>query len=114
MGKYKRCCFQKGFTYQLDDQTGDVIRAVPLNHEARTEFEAAMEVQRQKFVAKFGREPGPDDPILFDVDEDKVREDTADAMRAAGIAPALIYAYESRGGERTRPYEEPSSPWQAA
>jgi hypothetical protein len=23
--KYKHCCFQKGFTYQLDDETGEVI-----------------------------------------------------------------------------------------
>jgi hypothetical protein len=40
---------------------------------------------------------GPDDPIFFDLDEDKLREDTADAMRAAGISPALIYAYEETG-----------------
>jgi len=95
--KYKRCCFQKGFAYQLDDETGDVIRAVPLNHEARTELKAAMAVQRDKFIARFGREPGPDDPIFFDLDEDQLREDTADAMRAAGISPALIYAYEETG-----------------
>jgi hypothetical protein len=31
------------------------------------------------------------------LDEDKLREDTADAMRAAGISPALIYAYEETG-----------------
>jgi hypothetical protein len=95
--KYKRCCFQKGFTYRVDDETGEVVRAVPLNHEAQTELKAAMAVQRDKFIAKFGREPGPDDPIFFDVDEDKVREDTPDAMRAAGIPPALIYAYEKTG-----------------
>jgi SEC-C motif len=95
--KYKRCCFQKGFTYQVDDETGEVIRAVPLNREARTELDNALAVQREKFIAKFGREPGPDDPIFFDLDEDKLREDTANAMRAAGIAPALIYAYEETG-----------------
>ena len=95
--KYKRCCFQKGFTYQVDDETGEVIRAVPLNREARTEIDNAVAVQREKFIAKFGREPGPDDPIFFDLDEGKLRADTADAMRAAGIAPALIYAYEETG-----------------
>ena len=31
------------------------------------------------------------------LDEDKLREDTANAMRAAGISPALIYAYEETG-----------------
>ena len=56
-----------------------------------------MAVQREKFIAKFGREPGPDDPIFFDLDEDKLRDDTASAMRAAGIRPALIYAYEETG-----------------
>ena len=87
----------EGFTYRIDDETGEVVRAVPLNHEARTELEAAMAVQRDKFVATFGREPGPDDDLFFDLDEDKLREDTAEAMRAAGIAPALIYAYEETG-----------------
>jgi hypothetical protein len=95
--KYKHCCFQKGFTYQLDDETGEVIRAVPLTREALSELENSVAAQREKFIAKFGREPGPDDPIFFDLDEDKLREDTADAMRAAGISPALIYAYEETG-----------------
>lgn len=95
--KYKRCCFLKGISYQLDDETGEVVRAVPLTPEARDELGSAVAVQREKFIAKFGREPGPDDPIFFDLDEDKVRADTADAMRAAGISPALIYAYEETG-----------------
>ena len=57
--KYKHCCFQKGFTYQLDDQTGEVIRAVPLNHEARTELEAAMEVQRRSSSRSSAANPAP-------------------------------------------------------
>jgi len=95
--KYKRCRFLKGITYQVDDETGEVVRSVPLNAEARNELERAVAVQREKFIAKFGREPGPDDPSFFDLGEDTLREDTADAMRAAGIAPALIYAYEETG-----------------
>jgi hypothetical protein len=58
----------------------------------RTSPVLALVVQREKFIARFGREPGPDDPIFFDLDEDKLREDTANAMRAAGIRLALIYA----------------------
>jgi hypothetical protein len=95
--KYKRCCFLKGITYQLDDETGEVVRAVPLTPEARTELDSAVAVQREKFIANFGREPGFDDPIFFELDEDKLREDTANAMRAAGVSPALIYAYEETG-----------------
>lgn len=95
--KYKRCCFLKGFHFYRDDATGEVIRSVPLNAEARSELDTALAAQREKFIAKFGREPGPDDPIFFDLDEDKLRDDTANAMRAAGIRPALIYAYEETG-----------------
>jgi hypothetical protein len=95
--KYKRCCFTKGFHFYLDEETGEVLRSVPLNQEARGELETAMAAQREKFIAKFGREPGADDPIFFDLDEDKLRADTANAMRAAGIRPALIYAYEETG-----------------
>jgi hypothetical protein len=95
--KYKRCCFLKGFHYHLDDETGEVLRSVPLKAEARDELDKAVAAQREKFIAKFGREPGPDDPIFFDLDEDKLRDDTANAMRAAGIRPAMIYAYEETG-----------------
>lgn len=95
--KYKRCCFTKGFHYYVDEATGEVLRSVPLNADARSELDNALAAQREKFIAKFGREPGPDDPIFFDLDEDKLREDTANAMRAAGISPALIYAYEETG-----------------
>ena len=71
---------------------GEVVREVPLTGEARSELEKTLAAQREKFIAKLGREPGPDDPIFFDL-----REDTAEAMRAAGIRPALIYAYEETG-----------------
>jgi len=94
---YERCCSPKGIHFFLDDQTREIVRSVPLTAEAREELGKALAVQREKFVAKFGREPGPDAPIFFDLDEDKVREDTAEAMRAACIAPALIYAYEETG-----------------
>jgi hypothetical protein len=67
-------------------------------------FPSEPEVRRE-----VGREPGPDDPIFFDVDEDKVREDTADAMRAAGISPALIYAYEETGLIVTQENRRPST-----
>ena len=56
--KYKRCCFLKGFHFYVDEETGEVIRSVPLNREARGELDKALVVQREKFIAKFGREPG--------------------------------------------------------
>src|SRR5262245_4981043 len=54
--KYKRCCFTKGFTYYVEEETGEVVRAVPLSEEARTELEGLLEKQQEKFIAKFGRE----------------------------------------------------------
>lgn len=91
--KYKFCCFTKGFHYYADD-SGEVVRDVPLSSEARS----LLEEQRARFVAKFGREPGPDDPVFFDgLDEDALREDSVKAMRAVGIRPALIYAHERTG-----------------
>ena len=37
-----------------------------------------VEEQRQAFVAKFGREPSPDDPIVFDPDQDVVERRAGD------------------------------------
>jgi hypothetical protein len=86
--KYERCCSSKGVQCFLHDESREIVRSVPLNAEAREELGNALAVQREKFVAKFGREPGPDDPIFFfDLDEGKVREDTA--TRCALLASHL-------------------------
>lgn len=65
----------------------------------------ALEEQRAAFKAKFGREPGPNDPILFDPDADeprpldagKLHAEMLAAMRAAGTPPEFVYAYEKTG-----------------
>jgi len=61
--------------------------------------------QLQEFKKKFGREPGPGDPVFFDPDADhptpydpeKMKRQTLEAMRAAGTRPELIFAYERTG-----------------
>ena len=58
------------------------------------ELRQIFEHARAQFIAKFGREPGPGDPVFFDPDKDvptpldpsKVRADLVRAMRRAGIA----------------------------
>jgi hypothetical protein len=58
-------------------------------------YEALLE-QRKAFVEKFGREPGPDDPVFFDpdkdlptpIDPDRLDADLEKAIRDAGIDPA--------------------------
>jgi hypothetical protein len=72
------------------------------------ELEEVFEEQRKAFAEKFGREPGPDDPLFFDPDADtpqlitgetrqRVIKGMAEAMRKAGIDGAYIYAYIKTG-----------------
>jgi hypothetical protein len=65
----------------------------------------ALREQRQAFVEKFGREPGPADPVFFDPDadspvplsEEKVRAAMLEAMQDVGIPLHLVYAYTKTG-----------------
>ena len=69
------------------------------------ETHQAMLEQREAFIKKFGRQPGPDDPVFFDPDADTPQpfnsdtyaRELAEAMAAAGIDPALIYAAKKTG-----------------
>jgi hypothetical protein len=77
-------------------------KIAPYSH---TQTLDVIEIQRQAFIRKFGREPGPDDPIFFDPEQDtpqpvsseKMREQMVVAMRAGGIRPEIVYAYEETG-----------------
>lgn len=65
----------------------------------------AIEKLRQAFIDKFGREPGPEDPVLFDPDADepqplpaeKVVAQTVEAMTAAKVDPRIIWAFTRTG-----------------
>jgi hypothetical protein len=62
-------------------------------------YEALLE-QRKAFVEKFGREPGPTDPVFFDPDKDvltpidpaRFDADLEKAIRDSGIDPAKAEA----------------------
>jgi hypothetical protein len=69
---------------------------------------AAMEIlglQREAFRKKFGRDPGPGDPLFFDPDateptlmsEVRVEAEVLAAMRKAGLPEAFAYAYKKTG-----------------
>jgi hypothetical protein len=86
-----------------------------------------LERQREKFLKRFGREPGPADPIFFDpnvddprpLDPDGLVATIAAAMERAGIDPAKIHAYRRTGmlvtGENlARWSSEDLGEWQAA
>jgi hypothetical protein len=67
-------------------------------------FDAVSE-QRSAFVKKFGREPGPGDPLFFDPDADeptqmspvKFEAEVLEAMRKTGTPPEFVYAYRKTG-----------------
>src|SRR5262249_32410096 len=70
-------------------------KSIPMSDEMTDIFEQ----QRQKFVDKYGREPGPNDPVFFDLPPlEQIEFQTVQAMQKAGIDPAVIYAYEKTGG----------------
>jgi integrase len=98
-------------------------RTVRLNSKQRE----ILERQREKFLRKFGREPGPTDPIFFDPNVDAPRPFDPDglvatiaaAMERAGIDPAKIHAYRRTGMLVTRENlaqwsSEDLGEWQAA
>ena len=89
--KYKKCCIDKGFTW-VRDADGTVFREIPMSDDMRE----LLTLQRQKFIEKHGRPPGPDDPI-FDEHAEHVEHRMVETMKAAGIRPALIYAFEKSG-----------------
>ena len=69
------------------------------------EVSQIIQDQLRQFREKFGRAPGPKDPIFFDPDadvpkpisEDRLREQTIAAMAQVGIDPRKIYAYRKTG-----------------
>ncbi|MEW6754428.1 MAG: SEC-C metal-binding domain-containing protein [Candidatus Latescibacterota bacterium] len=92
--KYKHCCYGKGVEWN-EDEAGTITKSVPLSAEAME----VLEQQRREFLARFGREPGRGDPIFFDTPPvEHIEFQVAQAMKEAGIHPALIYAFEKTGG----------------
>jgi hypothetical protein len=61
---------------------------------------AALLEQRKAFIDKFGREPGPGDPVFFDPDKDvptpidpaRLDADLEKALRQSGIDPVQAAA----------------------
>lgn len=85
--------------------------------------------QRRAFRRKFGREPGPTDPVFFDpdapgdtpqeLDPNKMRADVLEAMAKAGTPPEIAYAFAKTGyfvvdGLQDRFTPEALAEWNAA
>jgi hypothetical protein len=91
--KYKHCCYGKDFEY-LEDEDGDIFKSIPMSEE----IGEILEEQKQKFIEKFGREPGPKEKLFFDMPPlEHVEHFMVEAMKQAGLDPAIIYALEKTG-----------------
>jgi hypothetical protein len=91
--KYKHCCWDKSFTWTLDDQ-GQSGRQIPVSPQTLN----LLEEQQHKFRQRFGREPGPDELLFFDAPPlEQVEHRLVLAMQRAGLDPAFIHAFEQTG-----------------
>jgi len=91
--EYGICCHGKEFDYLVDDE-GNIFKSIPMTDE----LAEVIEQQHQKFVKEFGREPGPEDNLFFDLPHQEVVEHVmVEGMKEAGIDPAIIYAFEKTG-----------------
>ena len=69
------------------------------------EIKGVLRDQRKAFIKKFGREPGPDDPLFFDpeasepspLNQKLLEDETRKAMLAAGTPLHFVYAYQKTG-----------------
>ncbi len=76
--------------------TGRFVKMTPRVKEA-------MEKQLEAFRRKFGRDPGPDDPVFFDPGAEEptpltsIQEEVLSAMQRAKLPPEFAYAYRKTG-----------------
>jgi hypothetical protein len=91
--RYKHCCLSKGFDWLVDDE-GNVFKSIPVSDE----LAEVIEEQKQKFIEKHGREPGPGDNLFFDMPPlEHAEHYMVQGMKQAGLDPAIIYAFEKTG-----------------
>lgn len=95
------------FTQRLTTETGAVVSweaGTPMDSQMRE----AVGAQTRLFREKFGRDPGPDDPLFFDPDAEQpmaLTKETWDAelgdlaqhVGETGVDPAYIYAWRDVG-----------------
>jgi hypothetical protein len=101
--KYGDCCSLKGIQFGI--KRGEIYE----RRELPPEVGSLLDQMNEMFKAKFGREPGPDDPLFWDPDADTPQplltpenesdftKMMTDAMLQAGVSDAFVYAYRKTG-----------------
>jgi hypothetical protein len=91
--KFKKCCIDKDFEW-LEDEDGNIFKSIPMSDDMMEIFGK----QRQAFIDRNGREPGPDDPVFPDMPHpEHLEHEMVEMMKRANIDPAKIYAFEKTG-----------------
>lgn len=101
MGRKSRVVSRRKKNYKLEFREGQLVKQIPIPAELASELHR----QKDRFREKFGRAPGPDDPIFFDPNAEEplplnVEAAFAELVAIAGqigIAPQLIYAMNKTG-----------------
>jgi len=76
------------------DEDGTIFKSIPMSDE----LAEVIEEQKRKFIEQHGREPGPGDNLFFDMPPFEHAEHfMVEAMKQAGLDPAIIYAFEKTG-----------------
>ena len=90
---YRACCYDKGFEY-LVDEDGTVFKSMPMSDD----LAELIEEQKRKFQQEHGRAIGPNDKLFFDAPPlEHAEHFMVEAMKQAGLDPAMIYAFEKTG-----------------
>jgi hypothetical protein len=100
MGRKSRVSRRKK-SYKLVFREGQLVKQIPMPAELVSELQR----QKDRFRAKFGGEPGPNDPVFFDPKADEplpfnveaAFEELVAIAGQIGIPPQLIYAMNKTG-----------------
>lgn len=93
--KYRKCCKKKEFKW-VEDASGNLYRSIHLCEEVMEGLHRAEE----EFIKIFGRKPAKEDPVFLEkylISEFDLDQTLSDAMEAADIDPAIIYATQKTG-----------------
>jgi hypothetical protein len=97
------------FTQRIHRHDGSTVYRWPVDSAQHVQLREMMESQARRFRDKFGRDPGPEDPIFFDPDADEPRPRELDTVaremteglrragRETGVDPALVEAWYELG-----------------
>ena len=90
---YEQCCYNKEFDW-IQDEDGKIYWAVPVSNDVRERLKEQVDA----FKAEHERDPEPDELLFGDLPPlEHLEHETVEAMKEAGIDPALIHAYVETG-----------------